>query len=218
MSKFDEILHLDATAQAELIRRKEVQPIELVDAVIEQIERLNPSLNAVVTHMYDQAREDAKDPLNDGPFAGVPFLLKDLLLEVKGVRLTEGSAYLKDYISDFDSELAIRYKKAGLIFTGKTNTCEYGLMTTTEPKFFGPCRNPWNTDKITGGSSGGSAAAVASDIVPMAYGNDGGGSIRIPASCCGVFGLKPSRGRNPSGPEYNNKLYPCICTTEFPIS
>ena len=203
MPNFEEILGLDATAQAELIRRKEIKPIELVDAVIEQIERLNPQLNAVVTPMYDMARKEAKGALPDGPFSGVPFLLKDLILEVKGTRLTEGSAYLKNYVSDHDSELAIRYKKAGLIFTGKTSTCEFGLMTTTEPKLFGPCRNPWNTNKTTGGSSGGSAAAVASGIVPMAYGNDGGGSIRIPASCCGVFGLKPSRGRNPLGPEYS---------------
>jgi amidase len=204
MSNFDEILALDATEQAELIRRKQIKPIELVDAVIEQIERLNPTLNAVVTPMYDMAREEAKGALPDGPFTGVPFLLKDLILEVKGVRLTEGSAFLKNYISDYDSELAIRFKNAGLIFTGKTNTCEFGLMTTTEPKLLGPCRNPWNTDKTTGGSSGGSAAAVASGIVPMAHGNDGGGSIRIPASCCGVFGLKPTRGRNPLGPEYSD--------------
>lgn len=204
MSSFDEILNLDATAQAELIRRKEIKPIELVDAVIERIERLNPALNAIVTPMYDIAREEAKGLLPEGPFTGVPFLLKDLLLEVKGTRLTEGSAYLKNYISEYNSELAIRYKKAGLIFTGKTNTCEFGMMTTTEPKLFGPCRNPWDTDKMTGGSSGGSAAAVASGIVPMDYGNDGGGSIRIPASCCGVFGLKPSRGRNPLGPEYSD--------------
>jgi len=204
MSNIEEILGLDATAQAELIRRKQVKPIELVDAVIEQIERLNPTLNAVVTPMYEMARKEAEGTLPVGPFTGAPFLLKDLLLEVKGVRLTEGSAYLKNNISDHDSELAIRYKKAGLIFTGKTNTCEFGQMTTTEPKLFGPCRNPWNTDKMTGGSSGGSAVAVASGIVPMAYGNDGGGSIRVPASCCGVFGLKPSRGRNPLGPEYSD--------------
>ena len=204
MSNIEEILGLDATAQAELLRSKQVKPIELVDAVIEQIERLNPTLNAVVTPMYEMARNAAKGTLPEGPFTGVPFLLKDLVLEVKGVRLTEGSEYLKNYISDYDSELAIRYKKSGLIFTGKTNTCEFGQVTTTEPKLFGPCRNPWNTNKMTGGSSGGSAAAVASGIVPMAYGNDGGGSIRIPASCCGVFGLKPSRGRNPLGPEYGD--------------
>ena len=190
MSDFDEILRLDATAQAELIRRKEIAPIELVNAVIDGIEQVNPALNAVVTPMYDMAREEAKADIPDGPFTGVPFLLKDLLLEVKGIRLTEGSAFLKDYISDYDSELAIRYKKAGLIFTGKTNTCEFGLMTTTEPKLFGPCRNPWNTEKMTGGSSGGSAAMVAAGVVPMAYGNDGGGSIRIPASCCGRCAIK----------------------------
>jgi len=204
MSNFDEIISLDATAQAAMIRQKEIQPIELVNAVIERIERVNPTLNAVVTPMYDMAREEVQGDLLDGPFTGVPFLLKDLLLEINGVRLTEGSAFLKDYISDYDSELAKRYRKAGLIFIGKTSTCEYGLLTTTEPKLFGPCRNPWNTEKMTGGSSGGSAAMVAAGVVPMAYGNDGGGSIRIPASCCGVFGLKPSRGRNPLGPEYSD--------------
>jgi amidase len=204
MSILSEILALDATDQAELIRRGEIKPIELVDAVIERIERLNPRINAVVTPMYDMAREAARGDLPDGPFTGVPFLLKDLILEVKGVRMTEGSAFLKHHISEIDSELAVRYKKAGLIFVGKTNTCEFGLLTTTEPKLFGPCRNPWNTDKTTGGSSGGSAAAVAAGIVPMAHGNDGGGSIRIPASCCGLFGLKPTRGRNPLGPEYSD--------------
>ncbi|MBW2409755.1 MAG: amidase, partial [Deltaproteobacteria bacterium] len=204
MSNLEELFVLDATAQADLIRRKEITPIELVDAVIERIERLNPTLNAVVTPMYDLARKAAKGKLPDGPFTGVPFLLKDLILEVKGVRLTEGYAFLKNHISDIDSELAIRFRNAGLIFTGKTNTCEFGLLTTTEPKLFGPCRNPWDTAKTTGGSSGGSAAAVAAGMVPMAHGNDGGGSIRIPASCCGLFGLKPSRGRNPLGPEYSD--------------
>jgi amidase len=204
MSNFDELLFLDATAQAELIRRKECQPIELVDAAIERIERLNPALNAVVTPMYDMAREAAKDALPDGPFKGVPFLIKDLIIEVKGVRCTEGSAFLKNFVSDYDSTLATRLRQAGLIFLGKTNTPEFGLLATTEPELHGPCRNPWHPDKTPGGSSGGAAAAVASGMVPMAHGNDGAGSIRIPASCCGLFGLKPTRARNPLGPEYND--------------
>ena len=161
MSNFDELLSLDATSQAELIRRKECQPVELVDAAIERIERLNPILNAVVTQMYDMAREEAKGDLPDGPFKGVPFLVKDLILEVKGVHFTEGSAFLKSFVSDYDSTLAKRLRQAGLIILGKTNTPEFGLLSTTEPEFHGPCRNPWNTDKTPGGSSGGSSAAVA---------------------------------------------------------
>jgi amidase len=201
MSNLEEIAFLDATAQAELIRRKEIKPSELVDAAIERIEQLNPSLNAVVTPMYDLAREAAIGDIPEGPFSGVPFLLKDLLAEYAGVRLTEGSAFLKDYISDHDSELVVRLKKSGLIICGKTNTCEWGALPTTEPLLFGPTRNPWDRQRTPGGSSGGSAAAVACGMVPMAHGNDGGGSIRMPASCCGVFGLKPTRARNPLGPK-----------------
>ena len=191
---------LDATAQAELVRRKEIKPIELVDAAIERIERLNPRLNAVVTPMYDEARRVASGPLPDGPFTGVPFLLKDLTAEYAGARMTEGSAFLQDYVSREDSELTRRFKRAGLVVLGKTNTPELGLLPTTEPRLFGPSRNPWDTSRTTGGSSGGSAAAVASGMVPAAHGNDGGGSIRIPASCCGLVGLKPTRARTPVGP------------------
>ena len=196
----NDIAFLDATAQADLVRRKQIKPIELVEATIERIERVNPQINAVVTPMYDEARKVASGTLPDGPFAGVPFLLKDLTAEYAGVRMTEGSAFLKDYVSKEDSELTRRFKNAGLITTGKTNTPEFGLVPTTEPKLFGPTRNPWDTERTPGGSSGGSAAAVATGIVPMAHGNDGGGSIRIPASCCGLFGLKTTRGRNPYGP------------------
>jgi len=205
MADWSELAFMDATAQAELVRRQEVKPVELVDAAIDRIERVNPTLNAVITPMYEEARTIAKGKLPEGPFTGVPFLLKDLLAEYAGVRLTEGSAFLAGYyIPDHDSELVLRLKRTGLIIIGKTNTPEFGILPTTEPRLFGPSRNPWDTSRTTGGSSGGTAAAVASGIVPMAHGNDGGGSIRIPASCCGVFGLKPTRARNPLGPDYGD--------------
>jgi amidase len=197
----DDLAFLDATAQAELVRRKEVKAIELVEAAIERIERLNTTLNAVVTPMYEEARKAVSEPLPEGPFAGVPYLLKDLLASYAGVRFTEGSAFLADHVPDHDSELVVRLKRAGLIVVGKTNTPEFGLLPTTEPRLFGPTHNPWDTSRTPGGSSGGSAAAVAVGIVPMAHGNDGGGSVRIPASCCGLLGLKPTRGRNPLGPD-----------------
>jgi amidase len=206
MSKSDELTYLDATALAELVQKKEVSPIELVDAAIERIERLNPELNAVVTPMYDLAREAAEGDLPDGPFTGVPFLLKDLGATYGGVRQTSGTAFTKDFVPDHDSELVVRQKKAGLIIVGKTNTPEMGILPTTESRLLGPCRNPWNTNHSTGGSSGGSAAAVASGMVPFAHANDGGGSIRIPASCCGLFGLKPTRARNPLGPDMGDMM------------
>ena len=204
MSNQNEIAFMDATAQAELVRRKEIKPIELVENAIERIERLNPTLNAVVTPMYDEARAIAAGQLPDGPFTGVPFLLKDLGAFCAGVRLTMGSAFMKDFVPDHDTELVKRYRRSGLIILGKTNTPEYGLYGTTEPHLFGPSRNPWNTDRSTSGSSGGTAAAVASGMVPMAHGNDGGGSIRGPASFCGLYGLKPTRARNPFGPDFGD--------------
>jgi len=160
------------------------------------MERLNPKLNAIVTPMYDLALENAKGALPDGPFTGVPFLLKDLLASYAGVPMSLGSKLLRDFVPDHDSELVARIKRAGLIIAGKTNTPEFGILPTTEPDLFGPCRNPWNTERSTGGSSGGSAAAVAAGIVPMAHLNDGGGSIRIPASCCGLFGFQPYPPKN----------------------
>lgn len=204
MGKSEDLTSLDATALAELVRKKEVKPIELVEAAIERIERVNPALNAVVTPMYDYAREQASGPMPDVPFAGVPFLLKDFLAECGGVRFTEGTAFLRDYVPDEDSELVKRYKRAGLIIVGKTNTPELAIGITTEPRLFGPTHNPWDTDRTPGGSSGGSGAAVAAGVVPMAHGNDAGGSIRVPASCCGVFGFKPTRARNPLGPHYGD--------------
>ncbi len=200
----DDFVMLDAMAQAELVRRKQVQPIDLVEAAIKRIERVNPAINAVITPMYEEARAAAKGPLPDGPFKGVPFLLKDLGAVYGGVRMSSGSRLLRDFKPPQDSELTTRYKRAGLIILGKTNTCEFGLLPTTEPQLFGPTRNPWDTQRNAGGSSGGSAAAVAAALVPAAHGNDGGGSIRIPASCCGVFGLKPTRARNPLGSNFGD--------------
>jgi amidase len=196
----NDIAFLDATAQAELVRGKQVKPIELVEGAIERIERLNPQLNAVITPMYDEARRVASSKLPAGPFTGVPFLMKDLGAMYAGVRQAMGSAFMKDFVAPIDSELTRRQKAAGLIHCGKTNTPEFGLVPTTEPKLFGPSHNPWKLDHTTGGSSGGSAAAVASGMVAMAHANDGGGSIRIPASCCGLFGLKPTRARITLGP------------------
>ncbi len=204
MMKSDEFAFFDALAQAELVRRREVKPLELVDAAIERIERLNPVLNAVVTPMYEQARTLAMGKLPKGAFTGVPFLIKDIVASYAGVRMTMGSSFLSDLVSTVDSELVVRLKRAGLIILGKTNTPELGLLPTTEPRLFGPSRNPWDTSRTTGGSSGGSAAAVAAGLVPMAHANDGGGSIRIPASCCGLFGLKPTRARNPLGPNFGD--------------
>lgn len=204
MTDSSELARLDATAMAEMVRQKEVTPSELVEVVIERIERINPKINAVITPMFEEARKTAKGKLPKGPFTGVPFLLKDILAAYAGVRLSYGSAVLKEYIPNFDSELVKRFKRAGLITVGKTNTPEFGILPTTEPQFFGPTRNPWDTERTTGGSSGGTAAAVTAGIVPMAHASDGGGSIRIPSSCCGVFGIKPTRARNPLAPMYGD--------------
>ena len=194
-STVPDLARLDATAQADLVRRGELTPLELVDAAIARIEGANPALNAVVTTMFDRAREAARGELPDGPFRGIPFLLKDLSAACAGVRMTSGSAFLKDFVAPVDSVLVQRYRAAGLILLGKTNCAEFGFLPTTEPELFGPTRNPWDVERTAGGSSGGSAAAVASGMVPFAHGNDGGGSIRIPASCCGLVGLKPTRAR-----------------------
>jgi amidase len=196
-----EYTELDATALAELVRKKDVQPSELVEEAISRIEAVNPKLNAVIHKMYDKARKVAAGPLPDGPFRGVPFLVKDLDGYVEGEPFTGSCRLLKDFVPDHDAELMRRFRKAGVVFLGKTNTPELGILGTTEPEMHGPTRNPWNLEHSTGGSSGGSAACVAARVVPMAHGGDGGGSIRIPASACGLFGLKPTRGRNPLGPD-----------------
>jgi amidase len=196
-----EYARFDALELGRLIRAREISPLELVEWVIESIERLNPTLNAVVCRLDEDARRAAQEPLPEGPLAGVPMLLKDLLSAYAGKPFTSGSRLYKGYVPDCDAELVCRYKRAGLIIAGKTNTPEFGILPVTEPELFGPCHNPWNIDRTPGGSSGGSAAAVAAGIVPIAHGGDGGGSLRIPASCCGLFGLKPTRGRNPCGPD-----------------
>ncbi|MBW3588797.1 MAG: amidase [Actinobacteria bacterium] len=201
-----ELVSLDATAQAQLVRNREIKPRELVEAAIERVERLNPKLNAVVTPMFDEAIEAVEGSLPKGPFQGVPFLLKDLTAEYAGVRLTGGSEFVGDYVSEEDSEIVTRFKKAGFVTVGKTNTPEFGLLPTTEPHRFGATRNPWDTKRSSGGSSGGSASAVSARLVPLAHGNDGGGSIRTPSSCCGLFGLKPTRARNPLGPKYGDQI------------
>jgi amidase len=191
----------DALGLGELVRRKELAPIELVDAAIDRIEQRNPALNAVIQPMFEQARTAAMHSPAMGPFASVPFLLKDLSAAYAGAPLTDGSRFLRRYVPDYHSELVRRFLATGVIVLGKTNTPELGLMPVTEPEAFGPTRNPWDPARTPGGSSGGSAAAVAARMVPMASGGDGGGSIRIPASCCGIFGFKPSRGRMPTGPD-----------------
>jgi len=199
---FDAYEDYDGLGLADLVRRGEVSALELVDAAIARIERHNPALNAVVLPMFEHARALARGPLPDGPFRGVPFLLKDMTSHYAGFPTTHGSKYLADVApSRHDSELVKRFRAAGLVTVGKTATPELALSPTTEPSFRGPAHNPWDTHRTPGGSSGGSAAAIAARMVPIAHGGDGGGSLRIPASCCGIVGFKPSRMRTPHGPD-----------------
>jgi amidase len=200
----DELANLDATAQADLVRRGEVTPLELVDAAIARIEALNPQLNAVTYTMFDQARAAADGRLPDGPFRGVPFLVKDAVCHTAGDPYTCGMQFLKDrkWTADTDTHLAARFRAAGFVFVGKTNTPELATSATTEPLAYGATHNPWDLSRTPGGSSGGSGAAVAAGLVPAAHGNDMGGSIRIPASACGLVGLKPSRARTSVGPDF----------------
>lgn len=199
---FAEYPHYDATALAALIRNGEVSASEVLESAIFQAEKLNPALNAIITPLYDHARLQLHRADQNAPFYGVPFLLKDLLSQLEGTPYSAGSRALQGYISRHTTSLVQRFEQNGLLIMGKTNTPELGLMGTTEPKAFGATHNPWRGGYSSGGSSGGSAAAVAAGIVPLASGGDGGGSIRIPASACGLFGLKPSRARTPCGPDY----------------
>ena len=190
----------DALGLADLIARKQISPLELLVAVRQRVEALNPKLNAFCQLFSDKAEAQIKQGLPAGPLRGVPFALKDLGQYLSGTITSAGSRVWKDAVADFDSTLVARYKQAGLVIFGKTASPELGLTTTTESALYGKTHNPWNLERTSGGSSGGSAAAVASRIIPAAHASDGGGSIRIPASCCGLFGLKPTRGRVPMGP------------------
>lgn len=196
----DEYLAHDATGLAERVRTGDVTALELLEIALTRIEALNPQVNSVVRSMEADARRDAARPPS-GPFAGVPFLAKDLTTMYAGHPTSAGSRFMKNHVVARDSELATRVRASGVSVTGKTNTPEWGIVPVTESELWGPCLNPWDTRLSPGGSSGGSAAAIATGMVPMAGGGDGGGSIRIPASCCGLFGLKPTRGRTPTGPD-----------------
>ena len=196
--KTEEYVNCDATELAALVKTKQVNATEVSEAAVSQIEKLNPSLNAVVSKFYDEIEVQLKNADPSAPFYGVPMLIKDLLSAYKGKTLTNSSLFTKDYRPDYDSVLVEKYKEAGFIILGQTNTPELGVLGITEPEFRGACRNPWSLQHSPGGSSGGSA--VASGMVPVASGGDGGGSIRIPASACGLFGFKPSRGVTPFGP------------------
>ncbi len=202
MEPFSDYDRHDATALAELVRSKEVHPRELLEAAIARLGLVNPRVNAVVYEAFEQARADADRDLREGPFAGVPFLIKDLGAAYAGLPFTQSSRTRRGYVPAADNEIVGRLRNAGLIIFGKTNTPEYGMAPVTEPELHGPTRNPWDPERTPCGSSGGSAAAVAAGIVPMAHGNDGGGSLRMPASACGLFGIKPSRGRSTWGPDY----------------
>jgi amidase/6-aminohexanoate-cyclic-dimer hydrolase len=190
----------DALGLAELIAKKEITPAELLDAVRQRVEEINPKINAFSHLFFDKAAEQIQAELGQGPFQGVPFALKDLSQYLNGTITSAGGRVWKDQVADYDSTLVARYKQAGLVIFGKTTSPELGLTTTTESVLYGQTRNPWNLERTSGGSSGGASAVVASRILPMAHASDGGGSIRIPASCCGLFGLKPTRGRAPMGP------------------
>lgn len=202
-----EYVNYDGVGLADLVAKGEVTPAELAEAAIERIEAHNPALNAVVFKAYDEARKAAAGKLPEGPFRGVPFLIKDLGVSVAGWPKTHGSKFARNYVDDEDSGLVRRYRESGAVFLGKTNTPEYGITGTTESGFLGPCRNPWNPGHIAGGSSGGAASAVAAGIVPMAHASDGLGSIRIPAACCGLVGLKVTRDRNPDLPDGYDYAY-----------
>lgn len=204
---------LDAIAQAELVASGQASASELVEAAIERIERINPELNAVITPLAQRARDAAAGDLPNGPFRGVPFLLKDLMCHSAGDPFHEGMAFLKaqGWVEPHDTALAARFRAAGFVVVGKTNTPELGILPTTEPLAYGATRNPWDLTRSTGGSSGGSAAAVAAGLVPVAHANDGGGSIRIPASECGLVGLKPTRGRVSLAPEFGDVMGGLVC-------
>ena len=201
MAAFTEYEHHDGLGLANLVRRGEVTADELLDAAIERVDARNPAVNAVVMDLHDRARQAIAAGLPDGPFRGVPYLVKDLTSPIAGVRMTRGSAFFADTPpASQSSEHAKRLERAGLVIFGRTNTCELGLSLTCEPRLYGPTRNPWDLTRTSAGSSGGAAAAVGARMVPMAHASDGFGSVRAPAACCGLVGLKPTRSRNTFAP------------------
>jgi Asp-tRNA(Asn)/Glu-tRNA(Gln) amidotransferase A subunit family amidase len=210
MSAFADYEAYDALGLAELVRQKKVSPAELLEAAIARVQARNATVNAVTMPLYDLARQAIADGLPAGPFAGVPFLMKDLTASIAGVPMTRGSRFFADTPPPpADSEHVARLRRAGLVIFGRTNTCELGLSLTCEPQLHGPTRNPWDTTRISGGSSGGAAASVGARMLPMAHATDGFGSIRAPAACCGLVGLKPTRGRNTMAPYTGEGLGGC---------
>lgn len=205
---FSEYIQYDGLGLAQLVTNKDIHPTELLSLAMERTYQTHPQLNAVIIPMYAQARQRAQQKLS-GAFAGVPFLVKDFFQEYKGVATSQGGKALKkiNYTADFNAEIVNRWESTGIVTFGRTNIPEYGIKGITEPEAWGACHNPWNLKHNSGGSSGGSAAAVAAGLVPFAGASDGGGSIRIPASYCGLFGLKPSRGRTPWGPQFNESMH-----------
>lgn len=216
MISIDEYAKYDGLGLAELVAKKEVTPQELADTALAAVERVNPKLNAVLQRLPAEARAEIGRGLPEGPFRGVPFAIKELVLHAKGVRLDSGCKLAQGFVPKEDTELMARFRRAGLVLVGTTQTPELGYNPTTETTLFGPVHNPWDPTRSAGGSSGGSGAAVAAGIVPVAHANDGGGSIRIPASCNGLVGLKPTRDRIPTGPDYADPL--CGLAIEFAVS
>ncbi len=206
----------DGLGLADLVARKQVKPEELVAAALQAVEKVNPKLNAVLQTLPTQSAENIRSGLPSGPFTGVPFLIKELILHAKNVRCDMGSRFAQGFVPQEDTELMARFRRAGLVLVGTTQTPELGYNPTTETVLFGPVHNPWDLTRSAGGSSGGSGAAVAAGVVPLAHASDGGGSIRIPASCNGLVGLKPSRDRIPTGPDYGDPL--CGLACEFIVS
>lgn len=207
MTRFTEYGDYDALGLAELVKNGDVTASELLVEAMARAADINPKINAIIQPLHAYARQAIANGLPQGPFTGVPFLVKDLIIALEGIPQRSGSRFFNDYIATEDSTLAQRYKQAGVVIFGKTNTPEFGVTPITDPELFGSTLNPWNLEYSPSGSSGGSAAAVAARIVPMASGGDGGGSIRTPSSCCGLVGLKPTKGRTPTGPHEGDLWY-----------
>src|SRR6266702_3323097 len=217
MAAFKDYEHYDALGLADLVKQGKVAPSELLEAAIERVESRNGTVNAVTMKLYDYGRQVISDGVPDGPFKGVPFLLKDLTASLAGVKMTRGSKFFADTPPPTaDSEHVKRLKRAGLVIFGRTNTCELGLSLTCEPQLYGPTKSPWDTTRISGGSSGGAAASVGARMLPMAHATDGFGSIRAPAACCGLVGLKPTRARNTMAPYAGEGLGGC--STEHAVT